>query len=69
MGALGLFTIFNYSWVTAAAIAGGLFYGLAGVKHLIKGGMNHLEKIATVSDLFAFIVLLIYVIWTAAKSP
>jgi hypothetical protein len=35
----------------------GLFYGLAGMKHLIKGDRNRTENIAMVSDLWIFLVL------------
>ena len=62
MGILGLSTIFRSSWVMPAAIAGGLFYGLVGIRHLTAKARNHLENSAMVSDLFVFIVLLSYLI-------
>jgi hypothetical protein len=34
-----------------------LFYGLAGMKHLIKGYRNRTENIAIFSDLWIFLVL------------
>jgi hypothetical protein len=60
MGLLGIGTIFNSLWIMPSAIAGGLFYGLAGIRHLTKKERNLFENRAMLSDLFVFIVLLIY---------
>ena len=57
IGTLGVLSLANQQWVVPAAIVGGLFYGLAGIKHLLKGGRKRLENIAMVSDLFVFAVL------------
>jgi hypothetical protein len=57
IGLLGVLTLVRNEWVVPAAITGGLFYGLAGVKHLIKGQRNPTENIAMVSDLWIFLVL------------
>ncbi len=62
MGLLGIVTIFNGNWIVPSAIAGGLFYGLAGIKHITRKGKNLIENVATFSDLFMFLILLIYVI-------
>lgn len=62
MGLLGIATIFNSSWVVPCAIAGGLFYGLAGAKHITRKGRNLIENVATFSDLFMFLMLLIYLV-------
>ncbi len=56
-GTLGALALVHEGWIVPAAIAGGLFYGLAGVKHLMRGDRNATENIATVSDLFILIVL------------
>lgn len=61
-GVLGLSAIFHSSWVTPAAIAGCLFYGLAGINHVMRKGRDRLENMAMLSDLFVFIVLLLYLI-------
>jgi hypothetical protein len=60
IGILGICSLFIPNWLTAAAITGGLFYGLAGVRHIFKKSKNFEEKIATYSDLFMFLVMLIY---------
>ncbi|MFZ1081622.1 MAG: DUF6790 family protein [Candidatus Kryptoniota bacterium] len=62
MGLLGIVTIFNANWIVPSAIAGGLFYGLAGIKHLTRKRRNLIENVATFSDMFMFLVLLMYII-------
>jgi hypothetical protein len=57
IGLLGALTLLNPQWIEPAAIVGGLFYALAGIKHLTKGDRNATENIAMVSDLFIAIVL------------
>ncbi|KAA0700100.1 hypothetical protein DTW90_10530 [Neorhizobium sp. P12A] len=60
IGLLGILSIFERGWVVPAAVVGGLFYGLAGFKHLLKGDRNKIENIAMISDLFIFLVLAAY---------
>ena len=60
IGVLGACALFRQTWIAPAALAGGLFYGLAGVEHLLKGDRNANETIAMVSDLFVFLVLAFY---------
>lgn len=62
IGILGITTVFNSAWITPAAIAGGLFYGLAGIGHLTRKRKNLLENSAMLSDLLMFIILAIYLI-------
>jgi hypothetical protein len=57
IGLLGLLALVRTEWIVPAAITGGLFYGLAGAMHLIKGKRNRTENIAMVSDLWIFLVL------------
>jgi len=58
MGTLGIASIAVPSWQLAAALAGGIFYGLAGVNHVMQPHRSRLENVAMVSDLFAAVVLL-----------
>jgi hypothetical protein len=58
MGTLGLCGIFRADWLIPAAIVGGLYYGLAGLGHVLRGKRNLKETVAMVSDGFACIVLL-----------
>ena len=62
IGLAGIVSIFSGSWVMPVAIAGCLFYGLAGARHVAQRGRNALENTAMVSDLFAFAVLAVYII-------
>jgi hypothetical protein len=57
IGLLAALTLFEPQWTVPAAIVGGLFYGLAGIKHLTQRHRNATENVAMVSDLFIFIVL------------
>jgi hypothetical protein len=60
IGLLGVLSVFETGWIVPAAITGGLFYGLAGIKHVLNGERNAYETIATISDLFIFAVLAAY---------
>jgi hypothetical protein len=61
MGTLGLLSLVVSGWVVPAAIAGGLFYGLAGVGHAIRKDKTGKEWIALVSDLLIFMLLAAFV--------
>ena len=66
IGILGLSSILNGAWVMPAAIAGGLFYGLAGIRHLLSKEKNFFTNSAMTSNLFVFALLLIYFVTTIA---
>jgi hypothetical protein len=51
MGTLGLVSLIAHSWVVPAAVAGGIYYGLAGLGHLMRSERNAHEQVALVSDL------------------
>jgi len=57
MGTLGLCTLFKPEWLLPAALVGGLYYGLAGAGHAMRGERNAKEQLALVSDLAAFALL------------
>ena len=57
MGTLGVSSIFRPDWLVPAAVAGGLYYGLAGLGHVVRS-RNAKGRIAMLSDGFAFLVLL-----------
>jgi hypothetical protein len=61
IGTLGLCSLANANWVVPAAIVGGLYYGLAGVGHLIRPQRNFIEQTALISDLLAFLLLAVVV--------
>jgi len=62
MGTLAACTIIRPEWLVPAAIVGGLYYGLAGLGHLLRGDRNGKESVAMVSDGVAFLVLLAAVV-------
>jgi len=68
IGMIGLVSIFNGAWVMPAAIAGCVFYGFAGVRHVVQRNRNTLENTAMASDLFIFVVLAACVIIALADG-
>ncbi|WP_018859025.1 DUF6790 family protein [Rhizobium sp. 42MFCr.1] len=60
IGMLGIFSLFEPRWIVPAAITACLFYGLAGLKHLLERPKNRSRKIAMFSDLWLFFVLAFY---------
>ena len=68
IGVVGIASVFNAGWVIPAAVAGALFYGLAGLKHVFNARRNRLENIATISDLGLAIVLIAYLVAAALHA-
>jgi hypothetical protein len=58
IGLVGIGSAIFPSWRPAGALAGGVFYALAGVNHALQSHRGKLENIAMVSDLWASAVLL-----------
>ena len=58
IGTIAVVSLFVPPWRLAAAVLGGMFYGLAGCSHAFRFHRNRLENVAMVSDLFAAAVLL-----------
>jgi hypothetical protein len=58
IGTIAILGLFVPSWRLAAALMGGIFYGLAGCSHVFQSHRNRLENAAMVSDLFVAIVLI-----------
>jgi hypothetical protein len=61
-GAVGLLSLAFASFILPISISAGIFYGVAGVRHVFERGRSRNETIAMASDLFLFIVLAIFVI-------
>lgn len=57
MGTIGLLSLFFASFRQPAAVAGGLYLGIAGVQHAIKPQKERTEVFAMITDLYMFIVL------------
>jgi hypothetical protein len=58
MGSIAVISLYLPVWVIPAALAGGIYYGLAGINHIFRKHRGRLETVAMVSDLFAGYVLL-----------
>ena len=58
MGVLGVLSLFQQPWRLGAALAGGVFYGLAGINHAVQLHRNPLQHVAMSSDLFVSAMLL-----------
>lgn len=58
MGLVGILSFWLPAWMLPAALAGGIFYGLAGANHVLQPHRNQLENVAMASDLFVATVLI-----------
>jgi hypothetical protein len=59
-GLIGIVSFFLPGWRIISAFASGIYYGLAGIQHLVKKPVSANEKLALWTDLFIFVILLIY---------
>ena len=62
-GIVGILTLPIASWLVPAALAGGVFLGLAGIRHVAKPAKNTKEWIATLTDLLVAAVALACVLY------
>ena len=62
MGTLGLASLMLPAWTVPAALVGGLYYGLAGMGHAMRGERNQKENAALVSDVLIAMLLLACVV-------
>ena len=60
MGGVAILSLFFPSWRIPAAAAGGLYFGLAGFLHLFKKRDSSNETIAMISDLYIFLLMVLY---------
>lgn len=68
IGVVGLGSIFAVRWLTPSAVAGSVFFGLAGINHLVRTNLNHLQNVAMLSDLFMCGVLLWFCLWSGRSG-
>lgn len=69
IGTVGLVaTLWLSGWTAAAALAGCIFLGFAGFRHVAKRGKNANELVETYTDIFVAVVLAIYLIVTLASA-
>jgi hypothetical protein len=63
-GLVGILSLFKPEWRIVSAFASGLYYGIAGIQHLLKKESGTNEKFALITDIMIFIVLTIYFLKT-----
>lgn len=68
IGTICALSILFPAWVTPAALASGLFYGLAGGQHVLNQGRSQKENVALISDLGISAVLALFLVWTALQG-
>jgi hypothetical protein len=61
-GLVGIISLFKPEWRIVSAFASGIYYGIAGLQHVIKKPAGINEKLALWTDLLIFAVLLVYFI-------
>jgi hypothetical protein len=59
-GLIGIFSLFLPQWRIVSAFGSGLYYGIAGLQHLLKKSVGANEKFALVTDIIIFVFLLVY---------
>jgi hypothetical protein len=59
-GLIGIISLFLPQWRIVSAFGSGLYYGIAGLQHLIKKPAGANEKFALVTDIIIFLFLLEY---------
>jgi hypothetical protein len=64
IGLVGILSLSLADWAVPAALTGGVFLGLAGVRHIAKHTKNTKEWLATVSDLLVAAVALAFVLYS-----
>ena len=62
-GLVGILSLPISGWLVPAALAGGVFLGLAGIRHITKPRKNTKEWVATLSDLLVAAVAIGYVLY------
>ena len=59
-GLIGIVSLFLPTWRIVSAFGSGLYYGIAGLQHVIKKPAGANERFALVTDVVIFLFLLVY---------
>jgi hypothetical protein len=59
IGCIAAGSLVSPGWLMPAAVAGSVFYGLAGVNHFLHKARNRNENVAMVSDVMVAVVLIV----------
>ena len=68
IGAVAVLSIVFPTWAIPAAVYGTIFYGLAAIRHFGNATMNAKERFATWTDLWAALVLGLFVAAMAVRA-
>ncbi|GAA3957474.1 DUF6790 family protein [Gordonia caeni] len=69
IGVIGVLSIRLCSWTAPAALAGAIFLGLAGIRHLVDGGSFTTDRaVAAGTDIFAVVILIGALIAVALRA-
>jgi len=61
-GLVGIISFFIPQWRVVGAFMGGLYFGIAGLQHIIKKQDSTNERVAMFSDVFLFIIMTTYIL-------
>ena len=62
LGLTGIASLMLPTWRPAVAFCGGLYFGIAGMLHVVKGAATANERLALWSDLLLFVIVAVYLI-------
>jgi hypothetical protein len=62
LGVMGILSVINAEWRLLAAIAGGLYFGMAGIQHLFRRPDSTNEVIALIYDMIVSAGVILYLI-------
>jgi len=67
MGILGILTLAKPAFLASIALLAAIFYGVAGLRHLTDPHKNLLQNAAMLTDLFASLVLIAYLVFAGLR--
>ncbi|CAI8860262.1 conserved membrane protein of unknown function [Methylocaldum szegediense] len=66
IGTTAIASLYFPAWIDGLALAGAIFYALAGIQHVRNRASTRPEIVAMVSDLGIAAILIVYLCWRAA---
>jgi hypothetical protein len=67
VGVVGLAAVAIPTFVLPSAVTAGVFYGVAGARHMLETGRSRNQTLAMLSDLFVFAVLATFTVAQVAR--
>jgi hypothetical protein len=66
IGLASIASLYFPEWIPGMALAGAIFFALAGIQHVRNGASTRPEIVAMVSDLGIAVILIAYLYWLVA---